>query len=164
MTQSWDLLIQGAKVFDGSGALPSIQDVAVRDGKIAARGDDLPAERRDEGSGWQPAVAGPGMLDIHTHLGSRSRRRARPTRGGAPWHHDGTGGNCSLGTSFGTQQSGSRSPSWIALPGSKTFPKPYCAKSPRRSPGITPATTWTTLTTCPRPEHCRLCAPFDAAW
>ena len=42
MTQSWDLLIQGAKVFDGSGLLPRIQDVAVRDGKIAARGDDLP--------------------------------------------------------------------------------------------------------------------------
>ena len=44
MTQSWDLLIKGAKVFDGSGALPSIQDVAVRNGKIAARGDSLPAD------------------------------------------------------------------------------------------------------------------------
>ena len=44
MTQSWDLLIKGAKVFDGSGALPSIQDVAVRNGKVAARGDSLPAD------------------------------------------------------------------------------------------------------------------------
>ena len=42
MTQNWDLLIQCAKVFDCSGLLPRIQDVAVRDGKIAARGDDLP--------------------------------------------------------------------------------------------------------------------------
>ena len=48
MTQNWDLLIQGAKVFDGSGALPRIQDVAVRDGKIAARGDDLPANAAAE--------------------------------------------------------------------------------------------------------------------
>ena len=45
MTQSWDLLIKGAKVFDGSGALPSIQDVAVRNGRVAARGDSLPADR-----------------------------------------------------------------------------------------------------------------------
>ena len=44
VTQSWDLLIKGAKVFDGSGALPSIQDVAVRNGKVAARGDSLPAD------------------------------------------------------------------------------------------------------------------------
>ena len=49
MTQSWDLLIQGAKVFDGSGALPSIQDVAVRSGKIAARGESLPANAAAQG-------------------------------------------------------------------------------------------------------------------
>ena len=48
MTQSWDLLIQGAKVFDGSGALPSIQDVAIRNGKVAARGDSLPADAATE--------------------------------------------------------------------------------------------------------------------
>ena len=48
MSQSWDLLIQGAKVFDGSGALPSIQDVAVRNGTIAARGENLPSDAATE--------------------------------------------------------------------------------------------------------------------
>ena len=68
VTQSWDLLIQGAKVFDGSGALPSIQDVAVRNGKIVARGDSLPAVAAAEVvDGWMFWLM-PGMLDIHTHL------------------------------------------------------------------------------------------------
>ena len=68
VTQSWDLLIRGAKVFDGSGALPSIQDVSVRTGKIAARGDSLPADAAAEVVDGSNQWLVPGMLDIHTHL------------------------------------------------------------------------------------------------
>ena len=128
MTQSWDLLIQGAKVFDGSGALPRIQDVAVRDGKIAARGDDLPARRRaevvDGSQQWLvPAcsISTP-ILDLEVDV--------EPALPEVVRHGTTTVlvGNCSLGTSFGTQQSGSKNPSWIALPGSKTFPKTVLRK------------------------------------
>ena len=43
MASTWDLLIKGATFFDGSGDLPAIQDVAVREGKVVARGENLPA-------------------------------------------------------------------------------------------------------------------------
>ena len=40
-----DLLFRNALVFDGSGAPPVVQDVAVRDGRIAAIGPKLELER-----------------------------------------------------------------------------------------------------------------------
>ena len=43
MASTWDLLIKGATFFDGSGDLPAVQDVAVREGKVVARGENLPA-------------------------------------------------------------------------------------------------------------------------
>ena len=110
MTQNWDLLIQGAKVFDGSGALPRIQDVAVRDGKIAARGDDLPANAAAEVVDGSRQWLVPGMLDIHTHLDLEVD--VEPALPEVVRHGTTTVlvGNCSLGTSFGTQQSGEQEP------------------------------------------------------
>ena len=110
MTQSWDLLIQGAKVFDGSGALPSIQDVAVRNGKIAARGDSLPADAATEVVDGSNQWLMPGMLDIHTHLDLEVD--VEPALPEVVRHGTTTVlvGNCSLGTSFGTQQSGEQEP------------------------------------------------------
>ena len=100
MTQSWDLLIQGAKVFDGSGALPSIQDVAVRNGKIAARGDSLPADAATEVVDGSNQWLMPGMLDIHTHLDLEVD--VEPALPEVVRHGTTTVlvGNCSLGTSF----------------------------------------------------------------
>ena len=37
----WDVLIQGATLFDGTGAPPRREDIAVADGRIAERGVDL---------------------------------------------------------------------------------------------------------------------------
>ena len=110
MTQSWDLLVKGAKVFDGSGALPSIQDVAVRSGKIAARGDSLPAAAAAQVVDGSNQWLVPGMLDIHTHLDLEVD--VEPALPEVVRHGTTTVlvGNCSLGTSFGTQQSGEQEP------------------------------------------------------
>ena len=40
----WDLLVTGAKVFDGEGTPGRIEDVAIKDGVVAARGRDLPRD------------------------------------------------------------------------------------------------------------------------
>ena len=42
--QAWDTVIRNALVFDGTGAPPQQVDIALRDGKIAARGSALPTE------------------------------------------------------------------------------------------------------------------------
>ena len=110
MTQSWDLLIKGAKVFDGSGALPSIQDVAVRNGKVAARGENLPSDAATQVIDGSNQWLVPGMLDIHTHLDLEVD--VEPALPEVVRHGTTTVlvGNCSLGTSFGTQQSGEQEP------------------------------------------------------
>jgi len=60
----WDLLIRGATVFDGSGEAPRVEDVAVRDGRIAARGVGLPesgaAEVIDADGKWLMPELQPG--------------------------------------------------------------------------------------------------------
>ncbi|MCB1731112.1 MAG: aminoacylase, partial [Halieaceae bacterium] len=65
---AWDTLIRNALVFDGSGGAPQQQDLAIKDGRVAARGQALPesqASRVIDGEGkWLL----PGLLDIHTHL------------------------------------------------------------------------------------------------
>jgi len=42
-TMSYDIVIRGALVIDGSGQPGEIADVAVQDGRIAAVGQPLPA-------------------------------------------------------------------------------------------------------------------------
>ena len=63
----WDILIQNAKVFDGTGNLPWLGDIAIKDGQIVELGDILePANAKqvvDASGKW----ALPGLLDIHTH-------------------------------------------------------------------------------------------------
>jgi N-acyl-D-amino-acid deacylase len=63
---TWDILIRGGIVIDGSGRLGEIGDVAVRDGRIAALGRSLPsgAARVIDAEGL--AVT-PGFIDIKTH-------------------------------------------------------------------------------------------------
>src|SRR6267142_5190949 len=63
---TWDILIRGGTVIDGSGRPGAIGDVAVRNGRIAALGRSLPA-----GSGKvidaQGLAVAPGFIDIKTH-------------------------------------------------------------------------------------------------
>lgn len=61
----FDLLLCGGKLYDGGGNAPYTADVAVRDGKIAAIGQNLgPAARTIDAAGF---CVTPGFIDIHRH-------------------------------------------------------------------------------------------------
>lgn len=109
-SKKWDVLIKGAKVFDGSGDLPRIEDVAVRDGKVAARGIDLPADAAQEVVAGEGKWLLPGMLDIHTHLDLEVD--VAPGLPEVVRHGTTTVlvGNCSLGTCFGRQETNGQEP------------------------------------------------------
>lgn len=62
----FDLLIQGATVFDGSGAPPVTADVAVRDGRIAEVGE--PGEGAHRVVDADGLALMPGIVDVHTHF------------------------------------------------------------------------------------------------
>jgi len=65
--QKWDTVIRNALLFDGHGGYPCEEDIAIRKGRIAARGKALPqngAEEIDARGQWLM----PGLLDIHAHL------------------------------------------------------------------------------------------------
>lgn len=100
---TWQLLIRGARVFDGTGAAPVHADVAVAGGRIAAVGPSLEgdAERIIDGTGqWLM----PGLLDIHTHVDLE----VEVAPGLEECLRHGTTsvvmGNCSLGLAFGNQR------------------------------------------------------------
>jgi N-acyl-D-amino-acid deacylase len=62
---TYDLLIRGATVIDGTRAPRFVADIGIRDGRIARVGSiegDAKAEIRAEG-----LVASPGFIDAHTH-------------------------------------------------------------------------------------------------
>ncbi|ALS97594.1 N-acyl-D-amino-acid deacylase family protein [Lacimicrobium alkaliphilum] len=63
-----DLLIQQARVIDGSGSPEKVQDIVINDGRIVAIGNDLGDEwktgRLIEATGM---VAAPGFIDLHAH-------------------------------------------------------------------------------------------------
>jgi len=104
VTTHWNLLIRGALVFDGTGNPPRQEDVAIADGRIAARGaglDPAGAERVIDANGqWLM----PGLLDIHTHLDLEVE--LAPGLPESVRHGTTTVvvGNCSLGTAFGAQR------------------------------------------------------------
>jgi len=63
---TWDILIRGGIVIDGSGRPGEIGDVAVRDGRIAALGRSLPTGSAKVIDAEGLAVA-PGFIDVKTH-------------------------------------------------------------------------------------------------
>jgi N-acyl-D-aspartate/D-glutamate deacylase len=125
---AWDTLVRGALVFDGSGAPPKHQDIAIKDGKVAARGSVLPPENAAatiDGSGqWLM----PGLLDIHTHLDLEvdlDPRLPEVVRHGTTTV---LVGNCSLGTCFGKQAQGDQNPIVDCFTRVENIPKPVLAK------------------------------------
>lgn len=60
-----DLLIKDARVFDGLGGPSEVNDVAVRDGRIAAIGRALGPARENLNAGGLALM--PGIIDTHTH-------------------------------------------------------------------------------------------------
>lgn len=104
MTSNYDLLITDAQVFDGSGASPITQDVAVRGGVIVARGKNLPRDAAKQTVDGFNQWLMPGLLDIHTHFDLELE--LEPGLPEAVRHGTTTVviANCSLGLAFGSQR------------------------------------------------------------
>ena len=70
---SVDLLIQNARVVDGTGSPWFRSDVAISNGRIVDMGVDLQLDAREtiEAAG---RVLAPGFIDVHTHVESSDRR------------------------------------------------------------------------------------------
>jgi len=100
----WDYLIRGAKVFDGSGELPVREDIAVADGKIAARAPELPSAMARKVIDGCRRWAMPGLFDIHTHYDLELE--VAPGLPESVRHGTTTVviANCSLGLAFGAQR------------------------------------------------------------
>lgn len=108
--KTWDTLIQNALVFDGSGEKPREMDIAIKKGRIAAKGMFLPKSMAAEVIDGQGQWLMPGLLDIHTHLDLEVD--LEPGLPEVVRHGTTTilAGNCSLGTSFGSQVEGEQNP------------------------------------------------------
>jgi N-acyl-D-aspartate/D-glutamate deacylase len=104
MHPRWQSLIRNALVFDGTGATPRVEDVAIADGCIAARGPALEVERAEKVIDAAGHWLMPGLLDIHTHLDLEVE--LAPGLPESVRHGTTTVvvGNCSLGTAFGAQR------------------------------------------------------------
>lgn len=63
----YDLLFRNALIFDGTGNSPSINDIAIGDGRIAAIGHALDATARNVVAADGLALM-PGIIDSHTHF------------------------------------------------------------------------------------------------
>src|SRR3954468_15106270 len=60
-----DLLVRGARVYDGTGSAPVQADVGVKDGTITAVGSAADAAKRTLDAGGLALM--PGIVDLHTH-------------------------------------------------------------------------------------------------
>ena len=121
---AFDLLIRNATIFDGSGGAPFVGDIAVKDGRVAARGRDLLpelAERVVDATGlWLT----PGLLDIHTHYDLEVELAP-----GLPEsvRHGATTvvvSNCSLGLAFGALRENGEDPLVDCFARVENVPKP----------------------------------------
>jgi dihydroorotase len=63
----FDVVLRGGRVIDPAQGLDGVLDVAVRDGKIAAVGKDLPGPARETVDVRGKLVL-PGMIDTHAHV------------------------------------------------------------------------------------------------
>jgi N-acyl-D-aspartate/D-glutamate deacylase len=129
----WDRLVTGARVFDGSGAPGERLDVAIKDGRVAALGVDLPssqAELVDQADGcWMV----PGLLDIHTHEDLEVELDA-----GLPEvvRHGTTSvvvGNCSIGLAFGAQRDNEQDPIVDCFARVENIPKTVLRKAAEKA-------------------------------
>ena len=107
---AWDLVVTGAKVFDGSGGAGVHVDIAIRDGQIEQMAPRLPVDKARQVINGQGRWCVPGLLDIHTH----EDLEAELDPGLPEMVRHGTTaavvGNCSIGLAFGAQRVGDQDP------------------------------------------------------
>lgn len=124
MSARWDLLVRDALLFDGSGEAPRVEDLAVRDGGVVARGTGLDAARADRVVDGRGLWLMPGLLDIHTHLDLEIE--LAPGLPESVRHGTTTVivGNCSLGVAFGAQRRNGEDPILDCFTRVENIPKP----------------------------------------
>jgi dihydroorotase len=64
----YDFLIKGGHVIDARNNVSAVRDVAVKDGKIAAVGPNIPASRALKTVDASGLYVTPGLIDIHVHV------------------------------------------------------------------------------------------------
>ena len=67
-TYDYDLLLKGGHVIDARNNLSAVRDVAVKDGKVAAVGPNIPAARAVKTVDASGLYVVPGLVDIHVHV------------------------------------------------------------------------------------------------
>ena len=71
----YDLVVAGGTVIDGTGRAGSVQDVAIKDGRITAIGR-IPKSQAAEIIDASGLVVAPGFIDVHTHADNLASRPA----------------------------------------------------------------------------------------
>ena len=64
----YDLLIKGGRLIDPGNAVDAIRDVAIKDGRIAAVAQNIPAARALKTVDASGLHVAPGLIDIHVHV------------------------------------------------------------------------------------------------
>jgi N-acyl-D-aspartate/D-glutamate deacylase len=128
MQHDWQVLIRGARIFDGTGGPSAVEDIAVAGGRIAARGSNLAADRAERVVDARGRWLLPGLLDIHTHLDLEVE--LAPGLPESVRHGTTTVvvGNCSLGTAFGAQRRNGDDPILDCFTRVENMPKPVLRK------------------------------------
>lgn len=97
-------LFRNGLLFDGTGAAGSIQDLLVRDGRVARIGKDLPSEGVDEVIDCHGKWVMPGLIDIHTHMDLEVELDGRLPEVVRHGTTTVVMSNCSLGVAYGNQR------------------------------------------------------------
>ena len=123
MTHLFDTLIQNARVFN-NGESPVTEDIAIKDGRIVERGQQLDETNAAKVVDATGLWAMPGMFDIHTHYDLELE-----VAPGLPesTRHGTTSvviSNCSLGLAFGNQREGEIDPIVDCYARVENIPKP----------------------------------------
>jgi dihydroorotase len=64
----YDLVLKGGHVIDGKNGLSAVRDVAIKDGKIAAVGQNIDASKAVRVVDVSGLYVTPGLVDIHLHV------------------------------------------------------------------------------------------------
>jgi dihydroorotase len=64
----YDLLIKGGKLIDPKNNINAEMDVALKDGKVASVGKDIPASEAKQVINAKGLLVTPGLIDIHGHV------------------------------------------------------------------------------------------------